>query len=360
MVYKLELKNLGKRFGKTVALEDFDLEIKTGEFVSFLGPSGCGKTTALRVIAGLVKPDQGTVRINDQDVTEVPPRFRNLGMVFQNYALFPHMNVFENLAFGLKVEKMDGATIRKKVEEALATVKLSTLKDRFPHQISGGQQQRVALARALVKNPEILLMDEPLSNLDAKLRQQMRNEIRLIQKKLNITAIFVTHDQEEAISMSDRVVIMRQGRIVQVGTPIEIYEEPRDIFVADFIGKTNILEGVIEIGSGGNFSLKLSRQVMVPLDPEFGKYLGQKLSFSVRPDRIGLWENSSGNSEERIPAKILSRTFLGPLSSYNLLVGDELNLNVIRQNIRGSRILEEGEVCAIQLDSKDLVLVHEK
>lgn len=359
-MYKLELKNLSKRFGKTVALEDIDLEIKTGEFVSFLGPSGCGKTTALRVIAGLVKPDRGTVRINGQDVTEVPPRFRNLGMVFQNYALFPHMNVFENLAFGLRVEKMDGATIRRKVEEALATVKLSGLKDRFPHQISGGQQQRVALARALVKNPEILLMDEPLSNLDAKLRQQMRNEIRLIQKKLDITAIFVTHDQEEAISMSDRVVIMQQGKIVQVGTPIEIYEEPRDIFVADFIGKTNILEGVIETGSGGKFSLKLSRQLTLSLDPQFGRYLGQKVIFSVRPDRIGLWEGSARNPEEQIPAKVLSRTFLGPLSSYNLLVGDELNLNVIKQNTRGGRILEEGEVCAIQLDPKDLVLVHEK
>jgi spermidine/putrescine ABC transporter ATP-binding subunit len=359
-VYKLELENLSKRFGKTVALEDIGLNIKTGEFVSFLGPSGCGKTTALRVIAGLVKPDQGMVRINGQDVTDVPPRFRKLGMVFQNYALFPHMNVFENLAFGLKVEKMDAATVRKKVEEALATVKLSSLQDRFPHQISGGQQQRVALARALVKNPEILLMDEPLSNLDAKLRQQMRNEIRLIQKKLNITAIFVTHDQEEAISMSDRVVIMQQGRIVQVGTPIEIYEEPRDIFVADFIGKTNILEGVIEMEASGKPSLRLSTHTTLPLGPEFGKYQGEKLVFSVRPDRIGLREGPARNAEGQIPAKVLSRTFLGPLSSYNLLVGDDLSLNVIKQNTRGSHVLEEGELCAIQLDPIDLVLVHEK
>jgi ABC-type Fe3+/spermidine/putrescine transport system ATPase subunit len=270
------------------------------------------------------------------------------------------MNVFENLAFGLRVEKMEGAAIQKKVEEALATVKLSGLQDRLPHQISGGQQQRVALARALVKNPEILLMDEPLSNLDAKLRQQMRNEIRLIQKKLNITAIFVTHDQEEAISLSDRVVIMQQGRIVQVGTPIEIYEEPRDIFVADFIGKTNILEGVIEMKSSGRLSLKLSLHVTLPLGPEFGKYQGQKLTFSVRPDRIGLGRGSARNTEGQIPARVLSRTFLGPLSSYSLLVGEDLSLNVIKQNTREGQVLEEGEPCAIQLDPKDLVLVHEK
>jgi spermidine/putrescine ABC transporter ATP-binding subunit len=359
-VYKLELENLNKSFGKTIALEDFALNIKTGEFVSFLGPSGCGKTTALRVIAGLVKPDRGTVRMNGEDVTDVPPRLRKLGMVFQNYALFPHMNVFENLAFGLRVEKMDGATIRKKVEEALATVKLSGLEERFPQQISGGQQQRVALARALVKNPEILLMDEPLSNLDAKLRQQMRNEIRLIQRKLDITAIFVTHDQEEAISMSDRVVIMRQGRIVQVGTPIEIYEEPRDIFVADFIGKTNILEGGIETGSGGQLSLRLSPRVALPIGPEFAGSEGQKLTFSVRPDRIALLEGSASGPEGLIPAKVLSRTFLGPLSSYTLLAGEDLSLNVIQQNTRGGHVLEEGEACALRLDPKDLVLVHEK
>jgi len=239
----IELKNIKKQFGNFEAVKDMDLAIQKGELVSFLGPSGCGKTTTLRMIAGFETPTEGSIFLNGRDINNVPARLRNLTMVFQNYALFPHMTVFQNIAFGLNMRKADKAEIKKKVDDLLQIVKLAGFEKRLPSQLSGGQQQRVALARALITNPEVLLLDEPFGALDKKLREAMQLEIRNILKTLNITAIFVTHDQEEALVLSDKVVVMNNGKIEQMGTPKETYEFPQTKFAANFIGVSNIIEG---------------------------------------------------------------------------------------------------------------------
>ncbi|HDI75300.1 MAG: ABC transporter ATP-binding protein [Thermoprotei archaeon] len=241
----VRLKNVSKRFGKVVAVDDVTLEIKEGEFFTFLGPSGCGKTTTLRIIAGLEYPDKGRIFFDDEDVTDVPPYKRNTGMVFQNYALWPHMTVFENISYGLKIRGYSKHEIKKKVDEVLELVQLKGLENRYPTQLSGGQQQRVALARALVIEPKVLLLDEPLSNLDARLRVEMREELKRLQKELKITTIYVTHDQEEALVISDRIAVMRQGRIMQVGEPDEVYRRPKNLFVATFLGRCSLIEGKV-------------------------------------------------------------------------------------------------------------------
>ncbi len=235
-----------KRFDRVVAVNRVSLEIEPGALVTLLGPSGCGKTTTLRLIAGLERPSAGRIFIDEEDVTPLPAHLRDISMVFQNYALFPHMNVFENVAYGLKVQGMSDAEVRRQVGEALELVGLTGLEQRAPGALSGGQQQRVALARALVLKPKVLLFDEPLSNLDAKLRKRVRQEIRELQQNLGITAVYVTHDQEEAMAISDRVVVMRAGRIEQIGTPHELYTQPANHFVADFIGSANFLEGTYD------------------------------------------------------------------------------------------------------------------
>lgn len=242
----INLENVQKAFGKVVAVDQLNLEIKEGEFFTFLGPSGCGKTTTLRMIAGFYYPSKGVVRFGEKDMTRVPPENRNTGMVFQNYALFPHMTVFENVAFGLKVRKVSSSEIKKRVKDVLEKVRLEKYSDRQVSQLSGGQQQRVALARALVIEPEILLLDEPLSNLDAKLRDEMRTEILRLQRDYHITTIYVTHDQAEALSMSDRIAVFNFGVCHQVGTPLEIYNEPANDFVASFIGEINFIPMKIE------------------------------------------------------------------------------------------------------------------
>ncbi|MBI2202150.1 MAG: ABC transporter ATP-binding protein, partial [Armatimonadetes bacterium] len=239
----LEIRNLWKSFGDVPAVKGFNLRVEEGEFVALLGPSGCGKTTTLRSIAGFEDVDVGRILIGGRDVTQAPPHTRNTGMVFQNYALFPHMTVFSNVAFGLQMRKVPRQEIRRRVARALETVRLPRFEDRKPHQLSGGQQQRVALARALVIEPEVLLLDEPLSNLDAKLREEMRIEVRQIQKDVGITTVFVTHDQEEALVMSDRMVLMNLGEVVGQGTPIDLFEKPSHPFVASFLGQSNRIEG---------------------------------------------------------------------------------------------------------------------
>jgi iron(III) transport system ATP-binding protein len=243
---RLELKGLVKEFGKgqevVRAVDNLNLVIEPGEFVTFLGPSGCGKTTTLRMIAGFETPTQGTISLDGQDLNALTPDKRPMGMVFQSYALFPHMTVAENISYGLKIQKLSSEEIQKRVSEVLSSMSLDNLANRAPNQLSGGQQQRVALARAMVVQPKVLLFDEPLSNLDAKLRGQMRSEIRSIQQRLGITSIFVTHDQDEAMSVSDRIVVMRNAVVQQVGTPTEIYRHPNSTFVADFIGRSNFIQ----------------------------------------------------------------------------------------------------------------------
>jgi spermidine/putrescine transport system ATP-binding protein len=243
MVYAVELREVSKRFGEVEAVHQVSLQIREGEFFSLLGPSGCGKTTTLRMIAGFERPDAGEILIRGQRMNEVPPFHRPVNTVFQHYALFPHMTVFENVAFGLEMKRLPREEIRRRVAEALRLVRLTGLENRYPRQLSGGQQQRVALARALVNRPAVLLLDEPLGALDLKLRKEMQLELKNLQHQVGITFIYVTHDQEEAMTMSDRIAVMNQGRVLQVGTPVEIYERPATRFVADFIGETNFLEG---------------------------------------------------------------------------------------------------------------------
>ncbi|GAB4164525.1 MAG: ABC transporter ATP-binding protein [Roseiflexaceae bacterium] len=241
----LEIQQLQKRYAQSVAVESFNLAVERGEFISFLGPSGCGKTTTLRMVAGFEVPSAGAILLDGKDLTHMPPNRRNVGMVFQSYALFPNMTVADNIGFGLKIAGQPKEAIRQRVDEMLALIHMVDFAGRFPYQLSGGQQQRVALARALANRPQVLLLDEPLSALDAKIRLSLRQEIRAIQRQLGITTIYVTHDQEEALSLSDRIVVMNAGRIEQIGTPTEIYATPRTRFVAQFVGTLNLLNGVI-------------------------------------------------------------------------------------------------------------------
>jgi len=245
-VVSVRIENVWKVFGKVTALSGVSLDVKEGEFVTLLGPSGCGKTTLLRVISGLYKPTRGKVYFDDEDVTDKAPWERNVGLVFQDYALWPHMTVFENIAYGLKLRKLPRNEIKERIVETSRMLGIEELLDRYPHQLSGGQQQRVALARALVINPSVLLLDEPLSNLDAKIRVSVRAEIKRLQKTLKITTVYVTHDQEEALTISDRVAVMNHGVIEQVGSPLEVYYNPKTLFVADFVGQVNILKGNVK------------------------------------------------------------------------------------------------------------------
>ena len=251
VIHDVEITGVAKRFGATEVLRDIDLAVRRGELICLLGPSGCGKTTLLRILAGLVRPDRGRVVIRGADVTRTPPYDRRIGLVFQNYALFPHMTVRENVAFGLHARRIREPEVGQRIARALGLLRLTGLEHRFPRQLSGGQQQRVALARALVLNPDVLLLDEPLSNLDARLRQQVRDEIRALQREVGITTVLVTHDQEEALTLADRIVVLHAGAIVQIGAPLDVYRAPRDLFVANFLGDANVLRGRVVRGAGG-------------------------------------------------------------------------------------------------------------
>ncbi len=274
---RLELEQLTKRYGEFHAARDVSLDVAEGEFVVLLGPSGCGKTTTLRMIAGFVEPTSGSVRIGGTDVTTLPPWKRNTGLVFQNYALFPHLTVAQNVAFGLEMRKVPTGEIGEKVSEALRLVQLGHLEDRLPRQLSGGQQQRVALARALAFRPDVLLLDEPLSNLDAKLRNDVRVEIRNLQQRLGITTVMVTHDQEEALTMADRLVVMRSGGIRQIGTQRDLYERPADHFVADFVGRSSFLAGTMAgdaLKTDGGLTVRCGKSITGPA------------VVAVRPERV--------------------------------------------------------------------------
>ncbi|MEM3278426.1 MAG: ABC transporter ATP-binding protein [Fervidicoccaceae archaeon] len=311
---KVVLENLRKTYsgGRVVAVDDVSLSIDEGEFFTILGPSGCGKTTTLRLIAGFEFPDSGKIFFGNEEVTYKKPYERNTAMVFQNYALWPHMTVFENIAYGLKIRKVKEDEIKRRVKEVLELVKLSGLEDRHPSQLSGGQQQRVALARALVVQPRVLLLDEPLSNLDAKVRVEVRGFLKELQRKLKITTIYVTHDQEEAMSLSDRIAVMNTGRIAQVGTPEELYFSPKDLFVATFFGKPNILDGKysgkgrVEIGDG------IEIQATPAVSEEEIKE-GESVKVVIRPEHIyvqGRGRSSSGETT-KLTGKVVMRMFTG-------------------------------------------------
>jgi len=292
-----------KSFGRVPVLKNLDLEIGDGEFVVLLGPSGCGKTTTLRIVAGFVEPTSGSVRLGDQDITALPPWKRNAGLVFQSYALFPHMSVAENVAFGLEMRKVPKAEMAAKIAEALRLVRLDHLGDRLPRQLSGGQQQRVALARALVFRPDVLLLDEPLSNLDAKLRQDVRVEIRELQRKLGLTTVMVTHDQEEALTMADRLVVMSEGRIRQIGSQQDLYERPSEKFVADFVGRSTFIDGRMD--GPGRF---ISAGGLVVACEETGT---GNASLALRPERLALMTAAAQAMDNSFPGAVEFISYLG-------------------------------------------------
>ena len=316
----LTLTNVSKIFGNSVAVEDFNLDIEKGELVSFLGPSGCGKTTTLRMIAGFELPSTGTIHINGQDVTTKPTSQRNVGMVFQSYALFPNMTIAKNIAFGLEVAKRSRAEIKERVAEMLELIHMSSLGNRYPYQLSGGQQQRVALARALAAHPQVLLLDEPLSALDAKIRVSLRTEIRTIQKKLGITAIYVTHDQEEALSISDRVVVMNTGRIEQAGKPLEIYNMPETPFVAQFVGTLSTIPAVVIDAEAGKLSLE--GQEIQTASALQGYSKGDQIIIALRPELLNI--KTGDGDDNTLNCTIENITFLGSIVRFSLRLGTKL------------------------------------
>ncbi len=305
----LELQDVRKIFNQTVAVDTFNLQVDRGEFVSFLGPSGCGKTTTLRMIAGFERPSAGVIKINGADVTNRPPNRRNVGMVFQSYALFPNMTVADNIGFGLKVARKPAAEINQRVQEMLALIHMAKFGGRYPYQMSGGQQQRVALARAIAIQPQVLLLDEPLSALDAKIRVSLRNEIRAIQRQLGITTIYVTHDQEEALSLSDRVVVMSEGHVEQIGTPFQIYNFPQTPFVASFVGTLNQLCGqVVDAASG---RLVIDGQEICSAKPIENLGKGDWATIAVRPEIVSL-DGSTGEGNH-MQGTVEDINFLGSI-----------------------------------------------
>jgi putative spermidine/putrescine transport system ATP-binding protein len=314
----LEINNVSKSFSKdTNAVKDFNLHVERGELVSFLGPSGCGKTTTLRVVAGFEKPTIGEVRINNKNVTDNPPNKRNVGMVFQAYALFPNMTVGENIGFGMKIAKKPAEEIKTRVGELLTLIHMPEFGNRYPNQLSGGQQQRVALARALALRPEVLLLDEPLSALDAKIRVSLRAEIRAIQRQLGITAIYVTHDQEEALSISDRVVVMNGGKMEQVGTPFEIYNFPKTEFVAQFVGVLNSTKA--EIVDPASNRIKIDNQPLQTAESLDSYTAGDQVTVAIRPERLSF--ASEGQKANLLDCTIDNITFLGSIVRVTVKVG---------------------------------------
>jgi putative spermidine/putrescine transport system ATP-binding protein len=313
----LTLSNISKHFSGTTVVEGFNLDVEKGEFVSFLGPSGCGKTTTLRMIAGFETPTTGKITIDDSDITNKAPNQRNVGMVFQAYALFPNMTVAQNIAYGLRIRRESKDAIKKRVEEMLALIHLEQKGKNYPHQLSGGQQQRVALARALAIHPQVLLLDEPLSALDAKIRVSLRAEIRAIQRELGITAIYVTHDQEEALSISDRIVVMHNGKIEQVGTPFEIYNFPQTAFVASFVGTLNT--ATAEVVDPANYLLQIDGVQLQAAEGLDGKQKGDKVTIAIRPERFNFIAQE--RKANVLDCQIENITFLGSVVRIQVLVG---------------------------------------
>jgi putative spermidine/putrescine transport system ATP-binding protein len=314
----LALTDISKSFGTTVVVHDFNLEVKKGEFVSFLGPSGCGKTTTLRMVAGFETPTTGRVTIDDVDITNKAPNQRNVGMVFQAYALFPNMTVAQNIGFGMQIHGASRAAIKERVEEMLALIHLETKGNSYPSQLSGGQQQRVALARALANRPQVLLLDEPLSALDAKIRVNLRQEIRSIQKKLGITAIYVTHDQEEALSISDRIVVMYDGKVEQVGTPFQIYNFPETAFVANFVGTLNTVKA--EVVDPHKKLIRLDGVQLEAAEGLDGRQPGDPVTIAIRPERINF--ASVEKKANVFDCTIENITFLGSIVRIQVLAGN--------------------------------------
>ncbi len=327
------------------AVNDVTLNIEPGEFVTLLGPSGCGKTTTLRMIAGFESPDIGEIYLGDEKINEKTPDKRDTAMMFQNYALFPHMNVYDNVAYGLKLRGFKKEEIREKVFSILDLVELTGMENRMTNQLSGGQQQRVALARALVVQPSVLLFDEPLSNLDANLRVQMRTEIRRIQQEVGSTAVYVTHDQSEAMSISDKIVVMNKGVIAQMGTPTEIYYHPASEFVASFIGEANYLRGQI-VASNDNSSVIEVLGTQIEAFSSTNKAVGEDAALMLRPESVTLSDEGS------LPAKVILSCFMGAYQNYHVMVGDNL-IKITDYNPKGKKIYNVGDDAWLRFNPSD-------
>jgi spermidine/putrescine transport system ATP-binding protein len=338
----VEIIGATKRYGEVFAADNVNLLVEDGEFFSLLGPSGCGKTTILRLIAGFIDPDSGVVRIDGADMIGVPPEKRLTGVVFQNYALFPHLTARENIAFGLSVRRVPRVEIVLRVDEALDMVELEGLGDRYPLQLSGGQQQRVALARALVTHPRVLLLDEPLGALDKKLRTQMQVELRQLQERLKITTIFVTHDQEEALTLSDRIAVMNNGAICQVGQPEHVYERPETLFVSNFLGQSNTFIGKLGSMEGQTGLVETDIGVLLRSDWCRGKKPGDPVILVVRPEKVKLTPESP-TFENAIPAAIVHRAYLGTSTTYLLQPKQGDRITAFIQNERNHPAFEVGQ-----------------
>ncbi len=346
MTSQLSLHDITKTFGDVRAVDKISLDVQQGEFLTLLGPSGSGKTTTLNMIAGFEIPSSGQILLKDRDITSVPPNNRGIGMVFQNYALFPHMTVFDNIAFPLRMRKVPLQEIRERTGEVLDLVELPGFEKRYPNQLSGGQQQRIALARALVFRPDILLMDEPLGALDKKLRDHMKLEIKHLQESLHITVIYVTHDQEEALTMSDRIAIMNNGRIVQLDDPVTLYEAPANLFVADFIGESNFLEGeVAEIKTEG-VCVAAKQGLMVWVEKLPGLGPGEDATVAVRPEKIHIFPEQARLPEEIVnhfPGRIEEVIYVGEANVYRVVLEGGLTLKVKVQSAGTTARYKKGD-----------------
>lgn len=346
---KLSLHGVCKSYGCVTALHPTDLEVKEGEFVTLLGPSGSGKSTLLKIIAGMELPSQGKVIINGRDATDMPVRERDLGMVFQNYALMPHLSVFNNVAFPLKVRKTAADEIKRKVEEALSTVQLEHLKDRKPHALSGGQQQRVSIARAIVYNPSLILMDEPLGALDKKLREQLQFEIKDLHSRLGITILYVTHDQQEAMSMSDRVALMNGGRIEQIGSPRQLYFAPETVFAADFLGSSNFMEATVSRHTPDETICQLDSGQEISTRRRDGFAPGQRVRLMVRPEHIRVFEDEgAAQGPNKLKAVSAGETFFGETMEIRAQVNGGLEMSIKVSNEHSMPASAKGTQLCLQ------------
>jgi putative spermidine/putrescine transport system ATP-binding protein len=353
---RIRLEGVTVRYGSTTAVESVSLEVRPGEFLSLLGPSGCGKTTTLRAIAGFVSCAAGRIEIDGTEVTATPAHRRGVGLVFQNYALWPHMTVFENVAFGLKLRHVEGPRLRAKVDEVIALTNLTGFERRYPRELSGGQQQRVAMARALALDPPVLLMDEPLSNLDRKLRIEMRRELKQLQYRLGTTTLYVTHDQEEALSMSDRVGVMDKGRILRIGKPDEIYDNPGNEFIAGFVGNINLLEGTVDSSAKDVCTVRTDDGLSLTIAHSAQLATGLRVRLMVRPERIRL---AAGRPAElnALSGRVAFVEYFGTTIRYYVELGGGRQLSVQCQNTGVGRFAVGDHVFAV-IDAHNLIVVQ--
>lgn len=355
MAVAVQLTHVTKAFDATLAVNDVSLQIEKGEFFFLLGPSGCGKSTFLRIVAGFYKPDTGELWFDDTFMNNVPPHQRNTGMVFQNYALWPHMSVADNIEYGLTLRNLEKAERQEKITRALEMVQMANYRDRAVNTLSGGQQQRIALARALVIEPSVLLLDEPISNLDAALRQQMRDEIKQIHDRTNITTFYVTHDQVDALSMADRMAIMQDGVVIQVGTPREVYQFPKNAFVASFVGETNFILGKVLQVSNGTVTIETSVGTLRSDTVYHELSEGTTVQCSIRPEALMIdnVQNSSNRAENRITARITDVNYLGRVEEYQLVAAD-IPLKAIHYN-PGIKTKKQGDTVELTISASAII-----